>query len=248
VWTGGLAFLVAAGRHRGDGAAQAGLVARFSTLATGSIVLVGVAGAALSWTEVRTLDALTSTTYGWTLLAKVGVVALVAAAGAYNHFRLVPAVVGDPASESVRRRMTSVLGVELVGVALVVAVTSVLVDVTPAYVEAGIGRLHSEILDLGDAGSVQLVVDPNQAGDNSLHLYFYGPDGRPAEIADEVRIDLAKPGDGIGPISREPFRAGPSHFQWDGSELVTSGRWEITVVARIDRFSEATATADVLVG
>ena len=248
VWTGGVVFLLLARRHIERRADRAQVVGRFSTLATTSIVVVGVAGAVLSWTEVRALDALTSTGYGWTLLGKVGVVALVAGAGAYNHFRLVPAVTADPDSRPVRRRMTAVLGAEVIGFALVLGATAVLVNVTPAYVDAGIGQLHSELLDLGDAGSVQLVVDPNQAGDNSMHLYFYGPDGRPAEIADEVRIDLTKPGDGIGPISREPFRAGPAHFQWDGTELVSSGRWEITVVARIDRFSEATATADVLVG
>ena len=248
VWTGGLVFLLVARRHIDDRAERATLVGRFSTLATASIVVVGVAGAARSWTQVRALDALTSTTYGWTLLAKVGIVALVVGAGAYNHFRLVPAAVADPDSEPVHRRMTSVLRAEVVGVALAVAVTAVLVNLTPAYVDAGIGQLHSEILDLADAGSVQLVVDPNRAGDNSLHLYFYGPDGRPAEIAEEVRIDLRKPGDDIGPITREPFRAGPGHFQWDGAELVSSGRWEITVVVRIDRFSEASATADVLVG
>ena len=248
VWTGGLVLLLVSLRRMDDPAERATVVGRFSTMATASIVLVGLAGAVLSWTEVRAFGALTSTTYGWTLLAKVGIVALVAAAGAYNHFRLVPAVVAAPEVDSARRRMTTVLRVEAVGVAMAVAITAVLVNVTPAYVAAGIGQIHSDILDLGDAGSVQVVVDPNRAGDNSLHLYFYDADGRPAEIAEDVRIDLSKPGDDIGPISRTPFRAGPAHFQWDGAELVSSGRWEITVVARLDRFSEETATTDVLVG
>jgi copper transport protein len=124
----------------------------------------------------------------------------------------------------------------------------VLVNLTPAYVDAGIGQIHSEVLELDEAGSVQVVVDPSRAGHNSVHLYFYGPDGRPADIAEDVRIELSKPGDGIGPIVRQPFRAGPAHFQWDGTELVSAGRWELRVVARIDRFSEAAATADVLVG
>lgn len=248
VWTGGLVFLLVSRRHIPDPGTRAAVVGRFSTAATASIVVVGVAGLVLSWTEVRALEALTSTTYGWTLLAKVAVVALVAAAGAYNRQRLVPAVVAAPDSEPAQRRMTRVLGMEVAGVAIVVAVTAVLVNLTPAYVDAGIGQIHSEILDLGEAGSVQLVVEPNRAGDNSLHLYFYGPDGRPAEIADDVHIELAKPSDDIGPITRDPYRAGPAHFQWDGAELVSSGRWEVTVVARLDRFSEETATSDVLVG
>ena len=248
VWTGGLVFLLAARRRLDDDSERVAVVGRFSDLATVAIVLVGLAGLALSWTEVRTLDALTSTDYGGTLLAKVAIVLLVGAAGLHNHFRLVPAAIADPGSAPVQRRMTRVLQAEVAGVALALAVTAVLVNVTPAYVDVGVGQVHSEILDLGDAGSVQLVVDPNRAGQNSMHLYFYDPAGRPAQIADDVRLELTKPGDGVGPISREPFRAGPAHFQWDGAELVSSGRWEITVVARIDRFSEETATADVLVG
>lgn len=248
VWTGGLAFLLVARRPADDARTRAALVARFSSLATVSIVAVGLAGLALSWTEVRALRALTSTAFGWTLVAKVALVALVAAAGAYNHFRLVPVLAEDPDDRASARRLTRSVRIELVGVAVALAVTAVLVNLTPASVDAGIGRIHSEILVLGDAGSVQVVVDPNRAGDNSIHLYFYDPDGRPAEIAEDVRIDLAKPGDDIGPIQREPFRAGPAHFQWDGPELVSGGRWDVTVVARIDRFAEETATADVLVG
>lgn len=248
VWAGGLVFLLAARRRLDDDGERVAVLGRFSDIATIAIVLVGLAGVVLSWTEVRTLEALTSTDYGGTLLAKVAIVLLVGAAGLHNHFRLVPAAIADPGSAPVRRRMTRVLQAEVLGVGLALAVTAVLVNVTPAYVDAGVGQVHSEILELGAAGSVQLVIDPNRAGQNSMHLYFYDPAGRPGQIADEVRIELTKPGDGVGPISREPFRAGPGHFQWDGAELVSSGRWEVTVIARIDRFSEETATADVLVG
>jgi copper transport protein len=248
VWTGGLVFLLLARRHVQEGAERAAMVGRFSNVATGSIVLVGLAGLALSWTQVRALDALTSTSYGWTLLAKVAVVAAVAAIGAHNHYRLVPAVVRNPDDAAVGRRLSRSLVAEVAGIALAVGLTAVLVDLTPARVEAGVGQIHSEILDLGDAGSVQLVVDPNRAGQNSVHLYLYGPDGRPAEPAEDVRLELRKPGDGIGPITRQPLRAGPAHVQWDGAELVSSGRWEITVVVRVDRFTEVSATADVLVG
>ena len=47
---------------------------------------------------------------------------------------------------------------------------------------------------------------------------------------------------------REPFRAGPAHFQIDGDELVTGGRWVIEVTATVSRFEEATAEVEVLVG
>ena len=101
---------------------------------------------------------------------------------------------------------------------------------------------------MGDAGSVNIVVDPNRAGRNSVHLYFYDQDGRPAEIAEDVTVTFTLPSEDIGPIVREPFRAGPAHFQIDGNELVTSGRWTIEVTSRVSRFDTATAEVEVLVG
>lgn len=246
VWTGGLAFLLLGRRRIDDPATQARVTGRFSSVATAAIVLVGVAGAALSWTQVRSVDVLTSTGYGQLLLAKVATVGVVALLGAYNHFRLVPAAVAHPDDPRAGRRLSRTIGLELVGVAVAVAMTAVLVDVTPA--RASISRIHAEVLDLGDDLQVQLVVDPNRTGRNSVHLYLYDPRRRSAELDPDVRLELRKPGDGIGPITREPFRAGPAHYQWDGTELVSSGRWEVTVVVRLDRFTEASATADVLVG
>ncbi|HEY5886219.1 MAG TPA: hypothetical protein VIT24_00770, partial [Acidimicrobiales bacterium] len=76
----------------------------------------------------------------------------------------------------------------------------------------------------------------------------YDEDGRPAEIADHVSVSLSLPSDDIGPIVREPFRAGPAHFQINGNELVTGGRWTIQVTADISRFESATGEVEVLVG
>jgi hypothetical protein len=67
-------------------------VRRYSALATASVLAVGITGSVLAWSEIRSLDALTSTGYGQLFLVKLGAVALVAALGAYNHLRLVPAL------------------------------------------------------------------------------------------------------------------------------------------------------------
>ena len=92
----------------GDRADTVGLVGRFSTLATAMVVLVGVTGGVLGWQEVGSLDALTSTGYGQLLLAKVAVVVVVAALGAYNHFRLVPALGRGKAAAALAQLWTTV--------------------------------------------------------------------------------------------------------------------------------------------
>jgi copper transport protein len=249
VWFGGLVLLGLALRARRDAddpSAAAGMVTRFSKVAAVSVAVVTAAGLTLAWSEVRALRALTSTTYGWTLVAKVSVAALVGLAAVYNHFRLVPAVESAtmPRAWALLRRNVRF---EALGLVAVLALTAVLVNVTPARSAAGIGEIFSGTIDLGDSGSVNVVVDPAEAGFNQIHLYFYDPDGRPAELAEDVTVNLSLPANDIGPISREPVRAGPNHFQLDGNDLVTGGRWVIEVVARISRFDEASGEVEVLV-
>jgi copper transport protein len=248
VWAGGLVLLGVALRLRGRDpdvtpAATGAVVARFATLATGAILVVGAAGVALSWSEVRSLGALTDTGYGLFLVAKVALVLAIAALGSYNHFRLVPAIQTGKARAGLAR-LRHTLRLEVLALVGVLALTSVLVVLTPAKARDQ-DQVVEEIVALGEAGSVQLVIAPARAGFNQIHLYTYDPDGRPAQIAESARLELALPSAGLGPIEREAVRAGPAHLQLDGDDLAVAGDWEITIRVRIDRFTEATGTVTV---
>lgn len=245
-WGGGVVFLALAlltRRRRGDDDGTAPLVARFSSLATAGVLVAGATGAFLGWNEVRTLDGLTGTGYGLLLLAKLSAVVALAALGAYNHFRLVPALERGRSKAALAQLRTSV-SMEVLCVVVIVAITAVLVVVTPAKSESSPGIVE-EIVQLGDVGSVQITVAPARAGLNQVHLYLFDPDGRPADIAESVALELSLPSAGIGPIARDAARAGPAHFQLDGSDLAVAGIWEVAIQARIDRFSEQTATVEI---
>jgi copper transport protein len=246
VWAGGLvllALLLRSRRHEDDRTDTVRAVGRFSDLATAALVLVGVTGATLGWDQVRTLDALTSTGYGRLLLAKVALVVWVALLGAYNHFRLVPALTRGKATAALTQLWTTVR-LEVVTLAVVVAITSVLVVVTPARTSAGPGVVE-RMVELDEAGSVQITVAPARTGSNQIHLYLFDPDGRPAEIAEEVTLVLTLPSADLGPITRDASRAGPAHFQLDTDDLAVAGRWTVDVKARIDRFTEATGSTEI---
>jgi copper transport protein len=246
VWTGGLVLLglvLRARRQEADRTGTVRLVGRFSNVATASVVLVAITGGTLAWDQVRTLDALTSTGYGRLLLAKIALVTWVAVLGAYNHFRLVPALTRGKAAAALGQLWTT-LRLEVVTLAVVVALTSVLVVVTPARTSAEAGVVE-RIVELGDAGSVQVTVAPARAGFNQIHLYLFDPDGRPAEIAQEVSVALSLPSANLGPITRDTFRAGPAHFQLDTDDLAVGGTWTFDVRARVDRFTEATGSAEI---
>ena len=273
VWFGGLACLAAALRDQREldrPVAAADLVRRFSSLATVSLIAVVVAGLALSWAQVRALHALTSTTYGWTLLVKVAIAAVAIGLGAYNNRRLVPSITAlaglrpqaersvprggsadgpsDPSgSGAAWRRLRRVVRVEVGVLTLVLLATAVLVNLQPAASEAGVTGAYSTYVGLGDSYEVNLVVDPNRAGHNEIHIYVLDDTGRIATDATDAGFALTMPTKDIGPIERQGITAGPGHWVVIGNELSVPGRWIIEVSIGISRFEELSVSIPVTV-
>ena len=130
VWTGGvvaLASVMAARRHRGS--PNALIVGQFSVAATGAVILVGLAGLALTFVELDSISALFTTSYGQVLLGKVGVVAVVGAIGGFNHRQLVPAIVAGRSDAAARMQRT--MRIELLLFPIVLALSAVLVALSP---------------------------------------------------------------------------------------------------------------------
>lgn len=129
VWGGGLVALVVTLvlRRRAEHPPHVGLVVtRFSVMATVGVVLAGLAGLALASVRLATASELWSTAYGLVLLAKVAVVGLVGALGAYNHVVLVPTMHRGPSRQAVAHLRRASL-VEIVLLAGVAGLTSALV-------------------------------------------------------------------------------------------------------------------------
>jgi len=96
---------------------------RFSPLALACAATVALSGVFASWLHLETISALWGSPYGRTLLVKLGIVACVAALGAYNWRVVTPRLRATNDSGSLRRSAL----VELALAALLVAVTAVLV-------------------------------------------------------------------------------------------------------------------------
>ena len=126
VWVGGLVWLLL-GIHGITKADRAAAVGAFSGVATVTLVVVLVTGAARGMVEVGSLGNLFDTTYGITLLVKIGLVAGLVALGALNHFKAVPAL-GRGAG--VRSFTLNSRG-ELVVAAAVLAATALLSGLAP---------------------------------------------------------------------------------------------------------------------
>ncbi|WP_421120613.1 copper resistance D family protein [Aquihabitans daechungensis] len=249
VWFGGLiAVIVAVGRRRRDDEPfeAADAIARFSGWAAVTAAVLVVAGSVLSWIEVGSVDALTSTLYGRLLMAKVILAAVVIAAAAWNRFRLVPRVAAasleDPPVDDARS-WTVLLRLVRLEVALLVVVlmiTAVLSNVTPAKAAVDEGPVTVSA-PLGE-GTVDVTVDPAEAGRNDIHLYVFDADGRPDDRYDGAEVSLELPSQGLGPFDRTPVDAGNGHFQLVATDLPLAGEWSMTVTVKPDRFTEQEAT------
>ena len=113
-----------------DGDARAGLAAeQFGQIAVWAVGALVLAGLALAWRLLGGWEPLLATAYGWTLLAKLAVVAGLLGLAALNKLRLSPALAaGDPAAG---RRLARSIEWEVALVAIILTLTAVLTIVTP---------------------------------------------------------------------------------------------------------------------
>lgn len=251
VWAGGLVVVVGTWRRAGAAApatALADMVARFSGTALWAMAAVALAGGAMTWALARQPRALVSTDWGWTLVAKVALVAVIVVIAAYNRWRLLPALAGDGAGGSAARaQLGTTMRVEVGVLVAILAVTAVLTGLRPAAAEAGITGAFDTVAAVTDDLSVNLVVDPNRAGANQVHLYLLDATGRPTSDVEAVVLELTQVDEDLGPIVRTPAPAGPGHWLLAGNDLAIPGRWQVTAVIAVDRFTEHRVAIDVVV-
>jgi len=130
VWVGGVVSLSAIAwlRHRrGNDANVAELVIRFSRVAAMALGAVALAGVLMAFIVLDSFSDLTGTEWGKTLLLKTAAVVVAASVGAYNHFRLVPALDVQPQSDLLAARLRSIVTAEAIVLVFVVIVTASLV-------------------------------------------------------------------------------------------------------------------------
>ena len=236
VWTGGLAFLVAAllaaRAERWTLAARA--VPRFSTLAVVSVGVLIAAGVVNGYEQVGAWRGLWDTTYGALLLAKVALVLPLLALAAYNNRYAVPRLRRELASRAEQLRFLRMAGAELVIVLAIVGVTSVLVAEPPAKASMTPRGPFVTTVTLGEL-EAHVVANPAIAGPNSIELRLTGRSGEPAEV-DELRLTASLPRQGIGPLRFEarPFAAG--YYAVRGARLTRPGSWQVWIEAHRGKF------------
>ena len=115
-------------RHAVGQPEGARLLHRFGNVASLTVALLVVVGLIFAWLMTGSFSNLLSTAYGWTLLAKLGVVSGLMALAALNKWRFVPALAsGTPAAVPHLRRS---IKIEAIAVLLILLATATLTSIT----------------------------------------------------------------------------------------------------------------------
>lgn len=82
------------------------IMVQFSRLAVWSVAVLTASGAVISWVQLRRLDSLVATPYGWRLLVKLGLFAVLLSVAAYNKTVLTPQLTAGRSAGAARLRRT----------------------------------------------------------------------------------------------------------------------------------------------
>ncbi len=254
LWMGGLVTLVVVAFRAcqsvstEDRVATLGpVVARFSDLALIGVGVLVLTGAYRTWVEVQAWRAFVDAPYGLVLLTKIGIFVPIVFMGAINSRVLKPriakAIASDTGDDKPLLSLRRVVRAEIALGAIVVALTALLVNLPPAKTEAGVSGPFVTEVALGE-DSLDVIIDPNEVGENIVHLTATSPDGSPAPIQG-MKVRFRMPAEGIGPIEATGRELAPGHFVVQGHQLTAPGDWVISVEARIDKFTNANAEFEV---
>ena len=263
-WTGGLLglilFLAATipgrkysneTREGTDPLLVASVVQRFSSYAIWSVLMLAVSGTIMGILIVESINALTTTTYGLTLLLKIGIVASIVMIAAYNRFLLLPALRAHPETEVRWRLLYRTLVYEVSLLIAVLAITGFLTNLSPNHSHHTAAAETSAIAETVDirASAQQLTVTgtltPALTGENKIEFSLTSVGD--AVTPEEVTVRVSLPEQDLGPfqVATELDHTTGKY----GAQLLlpVTGDWKIQVIARISTFSEPIVTIPITI-
>jgi copper transport protein len=254
VWVGGIACIVfalpLATRAVAPEQRTAMLVevlGRFSPIAFAAVAVLAVTGVVQAYIDVRSVNALTHTTYGELVLLKTGLLGLLIGLGAINRERVIPTLRrlveagSTPGATGVLLRR-STRG-EIAAMASVFAATAALVAFAPP-IDAATGPFTLNTR-LGPA-ELEAYIAPAQVGANAMHLYLIDArTGAAFTQTKQLTVTATLASKGIGPLIEQADVTGPGHYTVPDAVLSPAGTWSVTITDRVSLFDQYTVTLKV---
>jgi mono/diheme cytochrome c family protein len=220
----------------------ANAVARFSNLALISVVVIVLTGTFQAWLEVGSWDGLIATAYGLSVTAKIGLLGVMLALGAFNLLIARPGLArmaasgSSAAASSLARRFAGVVRLEVgLGVAILV-VAAILTGLSPARDELAretsgdiTGPVDKQVNANGLNAHIQ--ISPNVLGINRLAVQL--PDVDPSQV-ERVQLTLTYLDSELGsqPVVLPESSAEPDTWQTTSPLLSQAGTWQAEMLVR----------------
>jgi copper transport protein len=159
-----------------------------------------------------------------------------------------PPADGSSGTDPARRRLRRLVGVELLGTLVVLGLTSVLVQTTPARAaqEDAARRDNTSYSATLKTRlySLQVQIDPKRTGVNTVHLYAFTPNGGASLSIKEWKATAALPSAGIEPVDLPVLPITDDHAV-SQAQLPRTGTWELRFTLRTSDVDAATVVAKV---
>lgn len=245
VWLGGLltlAFYLVKPSRTPEAEAFLPTWSRWATWIVASLAIAGLAQALI---HVGTASGLVSTTYGRLVIAKLALFAVLLGTAALAR-KAVARIGTGPVVPRVRR----IILLELVVGALVLGLSTVLVQAVPAQsTQAGAADQGTETFSKTfktDEYVLQFELEPVAVGQNEAHLYLFEPDGVTELEAKEWQASFGRPKDGIELVPFDLALLAPNHTSGDVA-IPQAGKWTFEFTIRVSKLDRETVSTVVSV-
>ncbi|MEX0763189.1 MAG: copper resistance protein CopC [Dehalococcoidia bacterium] len=247
VWVGGLIYLAAALpvvlKESGTDRQQilATITPRFSVVAFLSSGVLVITGVFSGWLQV-TVPAATATPYGWTLVAKIALLAPLFSLGAVNSFWVRRQLGINPSAGFTMRRLVTA---EVAVAALVLLAVGWMTSLEPARQYAsrhGIGvDTGFQFSDTTEGATINVDMTPAQVGMNDVLINIEDRRGEPITNAEDVRIRVTFVEQDLGGEFESAAPHGPGEWIIHDVPMTIAGVWQgEVVVTRPDAFDART--------
>jgi copper transport protein len=205
---------------------------QFSRRATIVVSILLLCALIMAWYQLGEIRQLIYSDYGYWLMIKLGLVALVLIIAAINRWRIAPTLESD--ATSARQSLRRSILIEGLLMIVVLAVTSVLAS-TPPPVKAVMASFQTAMLTSEDQINLKLSITPAQTGINNIDMVFTKNEIYINPL--EVELFWQQQASGIELLSQTAENITEGTYRVENVNLLVAGNWLFRAEALIDDFT-----------
>jgi copper transport protein len=212
------------------------IVRAWSASAIVTVALLVLTGGALAIVQVPSVAGLRETSYGWVLLAKLGLVTILLALAALNRFWVTPAL-GKGTGTGERRLGRSVMAEAVLAAAILALVGLWRFTPPPRAIAQAKPPTATTVYLHGQRAMAEMRFEAVPAGPMRARLFVMTTDHKPLDPK-EVTLVLTNRGAGIEPIERKASLAAPGEWAVDSLVVPLKGRWDVKLDLLVSDFEK----------